>query len=537
MSENNHYILRRTLEAFPAVVVLGGFIVAYIDVSPIFDAKLYYDCLRFAAHHSFSLDNFLCFQHPTLLFVGLFAIPEYFFPGSLPVMHLTMLLLGCISFIALSSILFLLFPAPDKRIFRIVGLLILATQPVLIANAVGFILDLGVLFFGIIFLALLLHERYIAASIAGLMLVFTKEPGTFLYLSSLLLFFLIVRPPNIADIFRTPRKFLRQHGVLLLPIILFVIYVGIRTVQQKTSILLLSRSFIDSSWRILMFWSEIFLFQFRWFASALTVIGLVCWIRKVRRKAPLSRDADILFRRTTFLVALLLINSFLLTQGIPWNNLRYFLVPLTLCMLVFIIMLPQIFSGMRPIIACLVMMLALNGIELFHSTDPFSRWLLGTFPFGEHRLYAMGMVDEDGRPSTGRDQLVYNLEFMKLLELQEEIFRWIRPVDGTIIVGQDGAYHYSISDQNYPAFPAMIDPVSFRFTEATGSIRPVFTMLNSDFLQSGLPSILYFIEFANLDKEGLILLREKYDVLEEKTFDLQGYHMRAFKMKLKAGDA
>ncbi len=118
------------------------------------------------------------------------------------------------------------------------------------------------------------------------------------------------------------------------------------------------------------------------------------------------------------------------------------------------------------------------------------------------------------------------------LELQEIIFRWMRPTNGTVIVAQEGAYG-GFDGRSANGFPEGVDPVTFHFSDAAGSIRPAFVSVPELFQRRTLPESVYYMEFPNFKDNGdRERLRAAYRIVEERTFQLDGYGMHVLTERL-----
>ena len=207
-------------ESLPGIGVFFALLLPYLTLPMLWDGRWYFNCMSNAAHAPFHFQNFLCFQHPSFLFIGIFAIPEHFFPGSLPWLHGIVLIWGSLSIIAFSAICQKLLPhAPPLT--RILATLLYATQPVIVANATAFSPDIGITYSQVILLGFLLYDRTGWIIAAGILLTFTKETGILFYTLAILAHWIFLMRPHFGSTFAALRASWKRIFLLLLPRFLF----------------------------------------------------------------------------------------------------------------------------------------------------------------------------------------------------------------------------------------------------------------------------------------------------------------------------
>ncbi|MFA5800279.1 MAG: hypothetical protein WC840_04965 [Candidatus Peribacteraceae bacterium] len=499
---------------------------------PIFDGREYYNCLVNAAGSPFDLRNFICFDHPSFLFIGILAIPLYFFPGQVAGVHVMLMLLGSISIIALGTILKILIPEKSWWPIRSLVSLMYATQPVIIANALSLNLDIGVLFFFLPFLAFLLRGRDGWAALFGILMIFTKEAGLIAWCLAIALYTLVFIAPLHEVKIDVVSTMLKRRW-LLIPFILSGLYVWAKTAVWHANLFYgvsdnlqisggLNFSLGHRFYTLLL---EFFTFQFLWIQSLIIAIAAVMYLFKYRLSFLRLRSMNLPVANTLFLALFLFGGMYLFTRGVAFNNLRYMLLLFPIEILLFAVSLRFVVQKKSLVTGCLFLVILLNFYALFRSNDPVSQRLIGTFSFGSHQMYSMSSVTQDGCCGFGRDQLVYNLEYLKFIELQEKAFQWIRPDADTYIAMNDAA-HWSFSDS--------LDGRTFRFTEDANGIRPKFVsveqILKTDIK---LPETVFFISFPNFNNVSDIKdLRKRYDLAKSQNFDIDGYRMQAYEFRL-----
>ena len=509
-------------ESLPGIGVFFALLLPYLTLPMLWDGRWYFNCMSNAAHAPFHFQNFLCFQHPSFLFIGIFAIPEHFFPGSLPWLHGIVLIWGSLSIIAFSAICQKLLPhAPPLT--RILAMLLYATQPVIVANATAFNPDIGITYSLVILLAFLLYDRIAWIIAAGILLTFTKETGILFYTLAILAHWIFLVRPHFRSTFAALRASWQRIPLLLLPQVLFIIYSvsGIAFFEGKDtgSLLRMLTSFSLLEPRFLLMLKEIFLFQFTWLQTGVIAIAAFVWFWKWDRGALPRPTQDT--RLVWLLAALYGAGAYCLTRYLYVNNLRYFMALFPLGSLLFAASAVHLLSRRNLANHLLMVALLLQTVSLFYSADPLSRAMFGTFSFGERIMYPLGKVDG----CIGRDQLVYNLQHLELSTIQDAIFEHIRPTRETTISTHGDAWF---------GFNDGVDPVTFRRTSAAGAVMPRYMAAADIISLPHPPQEVWYIEYPNfVNEHELSTLRERYDTAHVSEFRDGGYGIRVHQFRLK----
>ncbi len=519
--------LQHHFEVIPGLAIFFLLIAPYFFSLPVWDGQNFYDCIRGAAHEPFEWRYFLCYAHPTILFIGLFAIPEYLFPGSVFMTHLLMFSLGAASIVAFSFLCRRIFPRAS-RVVRMLSVLLYSVQPIIVSNVIDFNFDSGVTFLFVIFLTLLVYGKEKWAACIGLLMVFTKESGVLLYALGLLAYWIFsVRREHrfFKDAFRSG---LRRFWFIV-PLFAYFVhtqwqdYLGNSVLHENippSTILHSLLSFDLLHERFRLFLIEILVFQFAWFQTLtiLCAVALWFWKRDINTSKP--------FAHSPWLGAvafLYILGIYLFTRYVPWNNVRYMMPLLPLGILLFTASCIALGRGRRISQMLLSVAVALSGVAMFRSVDPVSLAFLKTFPFGSHKLYALGLYD--GCCLFGRDQLIYNLEYRKLFSLQDLAFARIRPTADTVI---------SFPRDAEGSHRALLHPTTFRRTWDQNSLLPMYVSIDDVLGMSRLPPEFYFIDLPNLPAdEGKKRVEEKYDIASFEAIERGGYSIGLTKYVLK----
>jgi hypothetical protein len=151
------------------------------DYIPIWDGRIYSDCIVAASRNLLDVGGYRCAGHVSQSYVALLVLAQALDIGSpLPVLAMNALLLAA-GAIGLMRVLLAIFPGDEHRIGRALLVAAFVLHPVVLASAVQPGIDFGVLIFAICTLAAMLERRRWAMVMFGVLLVFSKETGVLVY--------------------------------------------------------------------------------------------------------------------------------------------------------------------------------------------------------------------------------------------------------------------------------------------------------------------------------------------------------------------
>jgi hypothetical protein len=181
---------------------------------------------------------------------------------------------------------------------------------------------------------------------------------------------------------------------------------------------------------------------------------------------------------------------YLLTRVRPYSNARYLLPLFALFLLLFaqLVAVGIARRGLRVAVTAAVL-LGLFAPSLEATVDPVSRHVLGTFDFGRHRMLRMTALTGECC-GAGRDQLVYNLQFTRFHDLQNRVYRDIRPTSRTLILAAHAAnfgLFWPLSAEDYARSVHSERTFSPRYASAEDTVAAADT------------DAVYFIAFPNVD--------------------------------------
>ena len=388
--------------------------------------------------------------HPSMGYFWPFWIAHTLFPYQVIPVHLINMGMGAITIVGFARILEALFP--ENAASSEMGLLVMifSIHPVLTANGLNMSPDYGVLCYFILTFWAVLKRRFFLAAVPGLLLVFSKEPGIPLYLSILIL-----------AVWREKPDYHRMMPLLIpcFALLVFALYQGARQepVFPFANDYMGQKGFfhyiVPDPRRPDFYMAALgtFVLNFQWIFTCFLVLliprALFQGGNQVKR---------ILFQKN-FLVCLglLFFAFYILSRLYLHINLRYLSVifPLLLLCFFFSMMSMDFLKPFRPKILVAIYLLFLG--NSYFTLDPVSRAIAGTFQFGERAVLNMASI----RPECcgyGRDQLVYNLQYMNLHPLLDMAMADLKPGHDSVIAvphsawliltGLDGSSHHRTLD-------------------------------------------------------------------------------------------
>ncbi|MBS2024787.1 MAG: hypothetical protein JST92_20520 [Deltaproteobacteria bacterium] len=516
----------RTAAGFAlAVVPFLALCSTAFDYVPLWDARIYADCILHAAHHGTFPTNYSCADHPTHAYALLLSLPLQFGSTSYVGMIVVDLLLGLVALWAFWDLARLAFPETAQDSALLVACL--GMMPVLVAGTLNVNPDYGVMVCLLLLLRALLRESLLGVQLAGLALVFCKETG-------LLLLGLAVGLHALLFALRTPeqrarwREWLPRYAAAFTGLPLLVLWFLHKPKDPAAQgSLWLGNSLgglLKLVFRVDLFdpvfvaqLMSMFLLQFAWIP---TLFALTRWLPRLwtlRRRWPLPSSAA-LYLQLCFAGVV-----FVFTRYPTFINPRYFLPAWPLLLLCAWAAL----STFRPLVrrgALLVMAVAFLAGN-FRSIDPVSRAIWGTFPFGDHELYELTSFTGEccGR---SRDQLVYNLEHVELHRLQDRLYAVAPPSRLMPLVANEMADWYFVGFLSPTQKQRTLDPSALLFH----TVPPLQLMRLP---QSHRPARILYVKFPNLrDQDSeLQALTRFYQPRETVRVEHDGYALEALVME------
>lgn len=523
------YALRTRYEVFLPVFLYVFILLPNLGFIGLYDGNYYQECIFEASKSLLHPERLFCYGHPSIVFFAPYALAMRISGGSVVAFNLVTVFFGSLSVIAFASLAKSLLPA-ESQLRRMLLACVYATHPLILATTLNVSADTGFMLFAVVFLACLFERRYALASISGLFLVFSKEPGIVFLVASSILW-------AIAEFHKHGKKGIAEMWLLLFPVIGFVVYLLTGaykiTYPPDTNVYFKMHGMMNSPMihsflsfnpmdpRFHMFLGGIFVLNFAWIAATVLAAGLCVYLIRLSRGL---KNFSVYFKPEVVIVGILfLIFIYALTRVSPANNFRYLGPVYALFLLLFGVAASFVTSARHVRTGILMLLLVLQIASIYQTIDPVSRYLFGTFPFGKKQLL---ILDRSTPPccSFGIDEVLYNLEFMtRTRELQQRAYEWIKPKSNTIFV----------HDTRLPEADRIDLATSNLARKFEESIIPQYLRTDDNrFTLPDAPQEVFFIHYPN--NFGLYSsknLYEHYKESDRRIFDSNGYELAVFRLE------
>jgi hypothetical protein len=529
-----HRGLRHGLvEAAPGLALFLVLVLPHLSFVPLWDGRSYVECIDAGLRAGLNPLNFNCFGHPTMMYMTILALGQALSPGSAFLLHSTNILLGLVSIAALAQVLRRVLPGSEWRVERILAVSIYAVYPALAANCLNLNPDYGVLVFFLVTMALLVSGRFAWAALAAAFLVYSKETGLLLYLLMMGLYLAIYVLPGPGPWKHRVRQALRR-SMFFSPALFFAGIALLRASgpeparwQGSGGLADLLKVFFFPSVRAALnnpYYLSVLDINFAWILSLALGAALVVLLARILRRRPMSfPEGD---RRGMLFVVLLFVGTFyLLTRFQTYVTLRYLLpiYPLFFATALFALgfLTRRAWARRGVLAAAALLMFASN----YRTIDPVSRAVFGTWRFGDRPILEMTSLTGECC-GYGRDQLVYDLEYTKFDDVQNEIYEALRPTPETTIVMPTLADYYLAGPLDRRTF--------HRTLRLTNVFMPRYGLAVPFLHRPRKPEEIYFVGYPNFAYRGELALIEKlYAVEWKREFGSRGYTVPVWKMRLR----
>jgi hypothetical protein len=513
-----------------ALVVFAAIVLRQSHYIPIWDSWIYANCVLDAATHPFEFERYRCAGHFSHAYMFLLAIPQWLGTGEVPGILCLNALLGMGAILACYAAARSVFTGARYRMDCALLAAVFAIHPVFLASAVFVNVDYGVLIFALITLACLLRRRTCASGVFGLALVFSKEVGVLVYVILLGCYLVFVggRRPGAPG-----HKLVRVLRLLplALPPVASVIYVcwlrpravplwgnlsPLLILDQLTTVRLMA---LETRAAL----AGIFVLSFSWIPTAFIAADLIARIASWSLRKPARFPEEVHRENLSFFLWTAALATFFLTRFQTSVSVRYYAVLYPLLLTAFLAALVRLW--LRPALRRILLgsVMALFLASAFRTLDPISMRTYGSFPFGKHEMLAMTSINHECC-GHGLDQLVYNLEFVRIHEAIDEVLSQIRPSVARPIVIADSADWFLMVRMN---------PTTFRRTlRRSGSQRVPHLDITELTALAQPPAEISFLALATADnRTALARLRAHYDVTETVMFGRDGYSLQVQRMR------
>jgi hypothetical protein len=548
---NSHTIILAT--GFLAFLVL---LIPFLETVPPWDAGWYTACLLNATEAKFQFRNFNCVGHTSFGYMLLLAIGQYLDFGNMVLLHGTNIFLWYLAILSFYGILRTLWSDEKLRDEQALLSIALLFMPTISANLLHLNLDFGVLAFALPTVFFLVRGEFFYSAIAGTLMAFSKETGAALYVVILIALGMGAFKARHLDFFKNRVR----AAFIIAPLALYgarIIYRVLRApelnifyteeglnFQEKPLLeMVFDLNIFEPSFRAYLI--DVFILQFQWIFTLGILLGLVVIpvqaLLRAKTGNPNSTQSEggggrsLRIAPNLFVTLLLLGTLYLLTRHRPFNHVRYLLCTAPMLLLVFH---SVSIRSLRPAIrrGAIWVSIFLFVFSSVSTIDPVSKYLVGTFNFGDRPILNMSSAffvpNALHTAGFNRDELVYNLEYTRMLDLSDAVFRDI-DLDGKLtIMGSVGSRFF---------WPGLVNETSRRRTaRRTAVFKPHYFEDVAEFSHVvEKPETLYYLEFPNMVTPAqLTLLHQWYDYVDTRRYSLGGYalNVHVFKIQgVKAG--
>lgn len=222
------------------------------------------------------LTNFNFLGHPSMGYVLVLSIGQFFDLGNVVMVNATNILLGIVSIVSFYYLVKLIFPKERIGIVLMTGLF--AFNPLFYATSISLNLDYSVLVFGLISTTLILYKKYKLFLVFSLFLIFSKETGMIVYCSICFGYFLLYK-----------EYFLKNKYFIVTPVVIFFFYLylndwslwnpnalsnaGNTMTFKLQNNEIFAFGYNSENIKVRLF--QIFIMNFKWLLTPFILIGLV----------------------------------------------------------------------------------------------------------------------------------------------------------------------------------------------------------------------------------------------------------------------
>ena len=519
----------RLSSAWLFVLLLAVFIgipALYFSYVPIWDGWQFSRCYLTAAISG----SLWCFDHSAFIHTYLFGLTQKPDPGNFHYIYAANIVLGILGLLCMRALLGRLYKASLSPTNITLISFVFGLAPVFLVQVVQPSLDYTLPIYLTMTLYFLYSGRFFPAALAGVLMVFTKESGFMLYGVSVFLYVPLLLIKGSLT-WRNKKRLLSVVAVLLIPIVLFIVYM---LLTPKTQI---GDSWLEGIIKMLKFYTvdpviaaqlvSILVLNFNWILTGIIAAGLII-LGANRLKGRGRIEAGLGFYDRMYFYLLFVLFVYFLTRIPMWNNPRYMLPVLPVLVILFADSLPLVFRRQAVITGVLAAVLILLGVSSLRTIDPVSKRIMGTFNFGSHEILDMASF-EDKPGYYGRDQLVYNFEFTEIHYLTEKIYETIG-TDKLFVVASHATWSNALSSINEKTGKRMI------YGEGITSTQLAFA--DALIKRRRFPEEIYFIAFPQMEgtnEEQQAELSYVYDTEEVIKVEDNGYTVDVYHYVKKAG--
>ena len=477
--------------------------------------------------------------HSSIFFLYLFGLVERFFPGNVAVFNLALIFWGALGVWAFCEILEILFADKGSKFELLIFDLVFAFHPAVLASCLNFNVDQGVLVCFLLYLRSYLKSEFLSACFFVILMIFSKETAVLLFPIPLLVSFPYDKISQIRD-------WIKDRAIIIFaPPFLFMTYLVVRAQLYPGDLLFRTKKLslqlavqmlnpFKTSIITSMYLIEAFVFNFTWVLTLSLLISVIYnYLKRSKNARIVSPPRGWQSFYAKRLALGLLMAAFLLSRYQTFTNIRYLIPLFPLLIMSASLFLIEAFSSkvFRVFVGLTVLLVTIIGLN--RSADPLTKELLGTFLFGTRPIY--NMTSWTGECcGMGRDQLVYNLEFLKFDQIQNQVYADLRPEKETVILLNE-LTSFELPDN---LTSGSLNPSKFSRAFPGGtSFSPNYVYVSSFQDETRKPEVVRYLAFPNLPaRKDLEALESCYTFQTRKLYEIDGYGLELFSFEgLKSG--
>ena len=493
----------------------------YWDVPLIWDGGEDYSFFLRAIERPFDILNFGSSGHLSQGFFLIFGAPYFLFQRDYYLLNIWFTIFSLVSIVSFYYLLKYLAHGKASLGELVLMTALFAFHPTILSSMIHFTLDAGVITFFLLFWLSLLHARPWLAATFALLMIFSKETSIILLpFPSLFCFF-------SRSIFQRRPWIQKNIFPALAPIFILVVFLIYKVwwrsqepfihgfhVDYSSPQKLWSFFSLNPTPSFFNYLAVIFILNFQWVISFVLASIVVFGIFQIRGKL-----ASASAREAFLLVGLFLFSVYFFTLIRYSTNPRYLIPPIVVMLMGFASWLWLVVSRKSVRFVIFLGVLALLVASDFRTIDPISKAYFGVFSFGSHKMLTVTRPTGENY-GYGRDQLVYNLEFLNFYRLLNTFMQDLRPTEKDWIVFANNA--------NWELLKAL-DTTTFKMSfQKENVIWPHYIDISSFLNMPKLPNEGYYLVFPNFkNKNAIHALKGRYKNQSLKTYDVAGYQLQA----------
>ena len=519
-----------------AALAVAGVLASRLSYVPMWDGRVYADCIVNAASEKFSFAALRCGGHASEIYIGFVVLLQSLAATSYVPMLIANTLLLLAAAIGFARVAAIAFPGRQLEMDRALLVAAFSLNPAILAAVVQPGLDFPLVTGLVWCLVFLLERKTVGAVAMGIAMAFTKETGVLLY-AVLMACYGLWFVARDGKTIRARAVALARLLPLGAPLVAFGTYLYYRSHKAAAGTPVIWNATTTGEGffhQFLVPRLDLYLINyivmalfmnFAWiatgFIAADAFVGTVHAAHRMPRRAIDGADG----RTVGFLALLTVAVGYTLTRFATFGNSRYLVTLMALLLFPFLAALIRLRLRAPVRHAVLGVFAVVLVISSVRTVDPVSRWLYGTFPVGSNEMLHMTRITRECC-GLGRDQLVYSLEFTSLDALTQRALATLPDMELATVVVPDSTNWLTIGPLDHRT--------RRRTLRRAGAITPRVMEPRDVLAATAPPARLYYfaLPYASAAR-GLSELRTLYDAKTEHRYEHAGYALPVYALTLR----